>query len=161
MLDGMTWHMAAPYILSLILEILKFLNYSYVAKIMTRKPKIGNLTKLTELYPFLESKKWYLLFKEILWWRDVTWKTNVFFWNISVNSLNKPSQHRSLRVIIRIQTIQTLFFFLRLMALLCFRNPSTGSEVPFEPAAILELCISLCTRWPQQQKRSARSMRLV
>ena len=51
--------------LSPILEILKFLNYSYFAKIMTRKPKIGNLTKLTELYPLLESKRWYLLFKEI------------------------------------------------------------------------------------------------
>ena len=43
--------------LSLILEILKFLNYSYFDKIMTRKQKIGNLTKVTELYPFLESKK--------------------------------------------------------------------------------------------------------
>ena len=30
--------------LSLILEILKFLNYSYFDKIMTRKQKIGNLT---------------------------------------------------------------------------------------------------------------------
>ena len=58
--------MAAPYKLSLILEILKFLNYSYFAKIMTTKTKIGNLTKVTELYPFLESKKWYLLFKGIL-----------------------------------------------------------------------------------------------
>ena len=38
-------------------EILKFLNCSYFAKIMTRKPKIGILTKVTELYPFLESKK--------------------------------------------------------------------------------------------------------
>ena len=28
----------------IILEILKFLNYSYFAKLMTRKPKIGNLT---------------------------------------------------------------------------------------------------------------------
>ena len=51
--------------------LLKFLNYSYFSKIMTRKPKIGNLTKVTELYPFLESKKWYLLFKEILWSRDL------------------------------------------------------------------------------------------
>ena len=56
--------------LSLILEILKFLNYSFFAKIMTRKPNIGNLTNMTELYPFLESKKWYLLFKGILsWWK--------------------------------------------------------------------------------------------
>ena len=30
---------------------------------MTRKPKIGNLTNMTEPYPFLESKKWYLLFR--------------------------------------------------------------------------------------------------
>lgn len=33
----------------------------YFAKIMTRNPgKIGNLTNITELYPFLEAKKWYL-----------------------------------------------------------------------------------------------------
>ena len=50
-----------------ILEILKSFNYSYFAKIITRKPKIGTSTKVTELYPFLESKKWYLLFKGILW----------------------------------------------------------------------------------------------
>ena len=69
MLDNM---MAAPYkTLFIILEILKFLNCSYFAKIMTRKPKIGNLTKVTELHPFLESKKWYLLFKGNLWLRDL------------------------------------------------------------------------------------------
>ena len=39
---------------SIILEILIFLNYSYFAKIMTRKPKMGNLTNMTELYPFLQ-----------------------------------------------------------------------------------------------------------
>ena len=55
----MTWHVKTLFI---ILEI-----YSYLAKIMPRKPKIGILTKVTELYPFLESKKWYLLFKGILW----------------------------------------------------------------------------------------------
>ena len=31
--------------LSLILETLKFVNYSYFAKIMTRRPRHGNLTK--------------------------------------------------------------------------------------------------------------------
>ena len=58
----------------IILETLKFMNCSYFAKIMTKKPNIGNLTKVTELHPFLESKKWYLLFKGVLWWRvtDVT-----------------------------------------------------------------------------------------
>ena len=35
----------------------KFFNYSYLAKIMTRKPKIGNLTNVTKLYPFLRVKK--------------------------------------------------------------------------------------------------------
>ena len=30
---------------------------------------------MTELYPFLESKKWYLLFKGILWSRDLLGKT--------------------------------------------------------------------------------------
>ena len=57
----MTWHIFPTWPphtkLSLILEILKFLNYSYFTNIMTRKPKIGNLTHMTELYPFLESKK--------------------------------------------------------------------------------------------------------
>ena len=38
---------------SIILEILKFLNCSYFAKIVTRKPKIGKFTNMTELYPFL------------------------------------------------------------------------------------------------------------
>ena len=47
----------------IILEILNFLNYSYFAKIVTRKPTIGNLTNMTELYPFLESKKWHLLLR--------------------------------------------------------------------------------------------------
>ena len=58
--------------ISLILEILNFLTYSYFVKIMTRKPKTGKLTKMAELYPFLESKKWYLLFKGLLWSCDVT-----------------------------------------------------------------------------------------
>ena len=34
---------------------MKFLNCSYFTQIMTRKPRIGNLMKVTELYPFLES----------------------------------------------------------------------------------------------------------
>ena len=33
---------------------------------MTRKLKIGNLTNMTELYPFLVSTKWHLLIKGIL-----------------------------------------------------------------------------------------------
>ena len=44
---------------------------------MTGKPKIGNLTNITELYPFLESNKWYLLFKEILWSRDLLMKASI------------------------------------------------------------------------------------
>ena len=44
-------------------------NYDYCTK-----PKIGNLTNMTELYPFLESNKWHLLFKGILWWSDLWWK---------------------------------------------------------------------------------------
>ena len=69
--------------LSLILEILKFLNCSYFTKIMTKKPKIGNLTNKTKNYPFLESKKWYLLFKGILWSHDLLVKTTAF-WSINV-----------------------------------------------------------------------------
>ena len=35
---------------------------------MTRKPKVGNnSTNMTELYPFLESKKVVSAIKEILW----------------------------------------------------------------------------------------------
>ena len=59
---AMSSNMVTPY-KTLILEILKFLSYTYFAKIVTRKPNIGNLTKVMELYPFLKSKKWYLLFK--------------------------------------------------------------------------------------------------
>ena len=63
------WPWWPPYTkISLILGLLKFLNYSYFAKI-TRKPKIGNFTNMTKLCPFLESKKWHLLSK-ILWSRD-------------------------------------------------------------------------------------------
>ena len=47
--------------LSLILEILKYFNYGCFAESMTRKPKIGNLTNMTEIYPFLVSKMWHLL----------------------------------------------------------------------------------------------------
>ena len=69
MLDDMPCHPTWPLHtkLSLILYILKYLNYSYFAKIMTRKPNIGNLSNMTKLYPFLESKKWHLLFEGILW----------------------------------------------------------------------------------------------
>ena len=51
--------------LLIILEILKFLNYNYFAKIMTRKPKIVNLTNVTELYPFLESKSGICYLREL------------------------------------------------------------------------------------------------
>ena len=33
---------------------------------MTRKPKIDNLTNMTELYAFLESIKWHLLFNVVV-----------------------------------------------------------------------------------------------
>ena len=57
-------------------HIMNVLNFcSYFTKIMTRKPNIGSWTNMTERYPFLESKKWYLLFKWILWSRDLLVKT--------------------------------------------------------------------------------------
>ena len=34
-------------------KILKLLNYSYVAKIMTGKPKISDWTNMTKLYPVI------------------------------------------------------------------------------------------------------------
>ena len=43
--------------LSLILEILNFFNYSYFPKSTTGKPKIGNLTKVTELVSISGVKK--------------------------------------------------------------------------------------------------------
>ena len=57
MLDDMARHPTwLPHKkLSLILEILKFLNYSYFAKCITGKLKTVELTNMTELYPFLES----------------------------------------------------------------------------------------------------------
>ena len=57
----------------------------YFAKIMTRKPNIGYMINMTELYPFLESKKRYLLFKEILWSQDLLVKT------INSQSFNTPN----------------------------------------------------------------------
>ena len=55
MLDEMPCHPTWPPHTKF--KILRFLNYSYFTKIVTRKPKIGNLTNMTELYPLLESKK--------------------------------------------------------------------------------------------------------
>ena len=57
MLDNMARHPTwLPHKkLSLILEILRFLNYSYLVKIITGKPKTGEFTNMTALYPFLES----------------------------------------------------------------------------------------------------------
>ena len=46
----MSSKMAAPY-----RTLLKFLNYGYFAKLGS--PKNGSLTNMTELYPFLKSKK--------------------------------------------------------------------------------------------------------
>ena len=66
---------------------LRFLNYTDSAKFMTRKPKIGNWTNMTKLYPFLESKKSYLLFKGILWSRDLLVKTIVILRKHFKNSL--------------------------------------------------------------------------
>ena len=60
--------MAAPYKntpLLIILEKLKFLNYNHFAKIMTRRPKIVNLTNMIELYPFLESKSGICYLREL------------------------------------------------------------------------------------------------
>ena len=41
------------------------MNYNSFTK--TRKPNIGNLTNMTELYPFLETKKWYKNKERILY----------------------------------------------------------------------------------------------
>ena len=46
---------------SLILEILKFFNYGYFAKILTRKPKIVNLTNMTELLYFWSPESGYFV----------------------------------------------------------------------------------------------------
>ena len=68
-------NMAAPY--ETLFNFLKFLDYSYFTKIMTSRAKLGNLTNMTELYPFLESKTWHLLFKGILWSCDFAWKPRI------------------------------------------------------------------------------------
>ena len=45
---------------------------------MTRKPKIGILTNMTEaLFISGVKKRWYLLFKGILWSHDLLVKTNI------------------------------------------------------------------------------------
>ena len=65
----------------------QFFNYHYFSKIRDIKPKIDKLTNSTQLYPSLESKKLWLLFKGDLWSRDlldhVSFKAMV--WN-SVNN---------------------------------------------------------------------------
>ena len=81
-------------------KILKLLNYSYFAKIITGKPKIGNLTNMTKLYSFLESKKWYLLFKGILWSCDHKMKTSntfckcVKYWRFSILEMSLMQSNR-------------------------------------------------------------------
>ena len=62
--------MAAPF------KFWKYWNFWITATL----PKLWleNLTNMTELYPFLESKKWYLLFKGILWWRELLVKKIIF-----------------------------------------------------------------------------------
>ena len=52
---GMSPNMAAPY--ETLCNFGNIVDYSHFAKIMTRKWKIGNLTNMTEFYPFLELKK--------------------------------------------------------------------------------------------------------
>ena len=59
----MSANMAAPYNVYIILEIL---NFQLLRQIMTRKPKIGSLTNMTELLVYLVS-----------WWRDATWKPRI------------------------------------------------------------------------------------
>ena len=59
-----TWHViqnGRPIRNSLILEILKFFNYGYFAKILTRKPKIVNLTNMTELLYFWSPESGYFV----------------------------------------------------------------------------------------------------
>ena len=54
MLDDHDMPCHAPYKFSYVLENIE--TFSYFTKIMTGKPEIGDLTLMTELYPFLESK---------------------------------------------------------------------------------------------------------
>ena len=76
--DGMAW----PPHTKLRWKILKCLNYSYFGRIMTRKPKIGNLAKVTELYPLLESKSsiCYLRGFFVVTWRHMETKNRVLKW---------------------------------------------------------------------------------
>ena len=46
---------------------------------MTRIFEIGNLTNMTELYPFLESNKWYLLFRGSCSHVTSWWKPSIVF----------------------------------------------------------------------------------
>ena len=51
------------------------MNYHNFSKFRGIKPKIDKLTNSTQLYPSLESKKSWLLFKGDLWLRDLLVKT--------------------------------------------------------------------------------------
>ena len=67
----------------IILQILNFFIYSYFAKSMYRKPKIDNMTKVSALYPFLESKECHMKTKNT----EVLHKTHV--WSKSCNAASE------------------------------------------------------------------------
>ena len=52
------------------------MNYHYFSKFRGIKPKFERLTNSTQLYPSLESKKLWLLFKGDLWSGDLLMKTH-------------------------------------------------------------------------------------
>ena len=76
--------------LSLILDIEIFEMQLVFTKIMTRKPKIGSLINMTKLYPFLVSKKWYVLFKGILLSHDLLVETISWYKFHLINKRNEP-----------------------------------------------------------------------
>ena len=71
------------------------------------------MTKVTDLYPFLESKKWYLLFMGILWSHDLLVKTiNMYMFLISFFT------HRPLHIAIAQGNTQLVEFLIQLMSCL-------------------------------------------
>ena len=120
------------------------MNYSYFTKIMTRKPKIDNLTKVTKLCPFLESKK--VVFKGILWSHDITWKPRIvkickYSKYLTSIRLNTEINKRTLDTWIRLQFVISYQVLRKYLLVISWKD-----KLAFDPFkwTVTYLCRPLC-----------------
>ena len=69
-------------------KILTFLNYSYFAKIVTRKPKIGNLTNMTDSIHFWSPKSCICNLKGCCGHLTSWWKPSILYIQVLIDLLN-------------------------------------------------------------------------